>query len=125
MAGPAPGFLKYPEHQVTIEPSAYHVRVLVGDAVIADTRNALLVSESRHKPVWYLPMESVDPNVIQRTDTSTHCPFKGDASYWSVHTGGKVLPDVMWSYQTPFDECLPLADYVAFYADQLTIETNP
>jgi len=125
MAGPAPGFLKYPEYQLAIEPSASHVRVLVGDTVIADTRNALLVSEGRHAPVWYLPMESVDPGVIQATDTSTHCPFKGDASYWSIHTGGKALPDVMWSYQTPFDECLPLAGHAAFYADQVTIETDP
>ena len=125
MASPAPGFVKYPEYQLAIEPSASHVRVLVGDTVIADTRDALLVSESRHKPVWYLPMESVDTAVIQRTDTSTHCPFKGDASYWSIHAAGKALPDVMWSYQTPFDECLPIAGHVAFYADQVTIETDP
>ena len=125
MAGPAPGFLKYPDYEVTIEPSASHVRVRVGGTVIADTREAVLVSESRHEPVWYLPMASVDPAVIEATDTSTYCPFKGDASYWSIRAGGESLPDAMWSYQAPFDECLPIADHVAFYADRVTIEVDP
>ena len=125
MAGPAPGFIKYPEHQVKIEPSASHVRVRVGDTVIADTREAVLVRESRHEPAWYLPMASVDPSVIEATATSTYCPFKGDASYWSIRAGGKTLPDSMWSYQAPFDECLPIAGHVAFYADRVTVEVDP
>ncbi len=121
MANPAPGFLKYPEYRVSIEPSTARVRAMVGDTLIADTHSALQVNETLHAPVWYLPMTDVDPQLIAPSSTRTHCPFKGDASYWNVCVGGRILTDAMWGYESPFDECLPLAGYVAFYSDRVTI----
>lgn len=124
MTDRAPGFLKYPNYQVVIAPSSARVRARVDNAVIADTRQALKVEETRHAPVWYLPLSAVDPDVIEPSSTRTHCPFKGDASYWNLHAAGKTLPDAMWAYPTPFDECRALAGYVAFYPDRVTVEAE-
>lgn len=124
MSNPAPGFEAHPNYEVKIEPSSARVRVLVGHTVIADTRAALSVAESRHRPVWYLPMGDVERSLLERTDTSTYCPFKGHASYWSISGPDGTLPDAVWSYEEPFDECRPLAGYVAFYPDKVTLEVD-
>ena len=124
MNNSAPGFQNHPNYEVKIEPTSTHIRVLVGDTVIADTHNAVAVTETKHRPVLYLPREDLDESLLSATDTSTHCPFKGDASYWSVTTSDGTLVDVMWSYLTPFDECLALQNYVSFYTDRVQLEID-
>ena len=124
MNNSAPGFQQHPNYEVLIEPSPARIRVLVGDTVLADSQKAVAVTETRHRPVWYLPREDVIENLLSATDTSTHCPFKGDASYWSVTTEDGTLDDVMWSYLTPYDECLALQGYVSFYTDRVTLEID-
>ena len=124
MSNSAPGFEAHPNHEVKIEPRSAHVRALVGEAVIADTKAALAVTESRHRPVWYLPLADVDQTLLTRTDTTTYCPFKGHASYWSIGTPDVSLQDAVWGYETPFDECQPLAGYVAFYTDKVALEVD-
>jgi uncharacterized protein (DUF427 family) len=124
MNNPAPGFEAHPDYAVTIEPSTAHVRALVGDTVVADTQSALSVTESRHRPVWYLPLADVDQTLLTRTDTSTYCPFKGHASYWSIKTPDASLDDALWGYEAPFDECAPLVGYVAFYTDKVALEVD-
>ena len=114
-AGPGPGFAKNPEHYVRIEPSPRRVRAVVGGETIADSTRMRLLHEARHLPVYYFPLEDIRFDLMAKTDTSTHCPYKGDASYWSLAVGGRTVDDIMWSYETPFDEVPQLAGLAAFY----------
>lgn len=124
MSNPAPGFAKYPTHAVEIIPSTATVRVLMGDTIVAESTQALEVRESRHSPVWYVPLIDVRLALLTRTETSTYCPFKGHASYWRVGTDERSVNDAAWGYEDPFDECLPLKGHVAFYADKLDITVD-
>lgn len=124
MSNPAPGFEKHPQYSVDIEAKDVRLRVLAGATVIADTTRAVAVTETKHQPVWYLPLADVDASIITATETSTFCPFKGHASYWTIATADGDLDDAMWSYREPFDECLPLTDYVAFYTDRVDLEID-
>jgi uncharacterized protein (DUF427 family) len=124
MNNPAPGFAKYPAHRVVATQTPRHVRVLVGDVVIADTRAALEVEESRHDPAWYFPPGDVDQSVLTSTESSTYCPFKGHASYWTIDAAGEHLEDAVWAYLAPYDECRSLAGYFAFYRDRVRLEVD-
>lgn len=114
-AGAAPGFVKRPEHVITIAPHTVRVRAVVDDTVIAESDRALLVEETGHDPVLYLPLDDVAGELLARTEHSTYCPFKGDATYWSVRFGDETLDNVVWGYELPFDEMTALKDHVAFY----------
>jgi uncharacterized protein (DUF427 family) len=124
MSNSAPGFASYPNHRVTVTPSRQHVRVLVGEAVVADSRRALQVDESRHGRVWYVPPEDVAEQHLHPTSTTTYCPFKGHASYWTIDAGGLTISDAVWSYLTPYDECISLSGYYAFYSDRVRLEVD-
>ena len=124
MNNPAPGFEKHPGYAVDIEVKDVRLRVLAGATVIADSTHPVAVTETKHHPVWYLPLDDVDASIITATATSTFCPFKGYASYWTISTAHGDLEDVMWSYREPFDECLELKDYVAFYTDRVDLEID-
>jgi uncharacterized protein (DUF427 family) len=112
-----------PDHPIAISPSEKHIRVLAGDLVIADTTHALVLKEASYPPVLYIPRADADPKLIERTSRTTHCPYKGDASYYSVNAGGKVLENAIWTYETPFPAMAEIKDYLAFYPDKVTIET--
>ena len=124
MAEPAPGFQKHPNYQVDIIPTEDHVRILLGEHCVADSRRPLMVTETKHHPVWYLPLEDVNADFIAATEHSTFCPFKGHASYWTVSVGDQVLPDSLWAYQDPYIECEPLKDHVGLYVDRFALEVN-
>lgn len=96
------------------------MRVSADSVLLADSRNALQVDESRYDRVYYLPRSDVDMSYLQPSDHSTYCPFKGHASYFSV----AELTDSVWSYETPYDECAELAGYLAFYADRFNIQID-
>jgi len=117
---PAPGFRNHPEHTITVEPLEKHVTVRSNGAVVASSDNALLLKEHVYPGVIYVPFADIDFRKLSATDTSTHCPFKGDASYWSVKDGAE---DAMWAYQHPYDEMTEIKDHGAFYPDRVTIET--
>ena len=117
---PSPGFKNHPEHTITVEPLGKHVTVKSNGATIASSDNALLLKEHVYPGVIYVPFADIDFGKLSATDTSTHCPFKGDASYWSVKDGAR---DAMWAYQQPFDEMTGIKDHGAFYPDRVTIET--
>ncbi len=121
MANPAPGFIKYPDHEVRIEPFSGTVEVFSGTTRVAHSRRALQVFESRYQPVCYLPMDDVDQRLLNATTTDTYCPFKGHASYWSVDTPQGTTEDALWAYQEPYDECQALAGYVAFYREKVNV----
>ena len=124
MGNPAPGFKQFPNHRVTATQTPSHVRVLVDGTEIADSRAAVLVHETRHDPVWYLPPEDVVRDVLVPSDSRTYCPFKGYASYWTIDLPHRQVEDAVWAYLEPYDECRSLAGCFAFYPDRVTIEVD-
>jgi uncharacterized protein (DUF427 family) len=113
-----------PDHPITIEPSSAHVVVKAGSAVIADSSNALALHEASYPPVYYVPLADVDSELLESSDTTSYCPYKGDASYYSVRTGDSVVKDAIWFYDEPYDAVSEIAGHVAFYADRVQIEDS-
>lgn len=125
VANPSPGFRDRPEHKIAVEPFDGVVVVTFGDAIIASSEKALVLREASYPPVFYVPFDDVYFEFLQPTDTKTHCPFKGDASYWSVSASGDAVKDVMWAYRQPYDEMTGIRDHAAFYPDKVRIEATP
>ena len=111
--------LPSPEHPITIEPNPSRVVVRIGDQTIADTTAALTLQESTYPAVQYLPLTDVDQSLLHRTETSTYCPFKGDASYYTISTGDGELTDAIWTYDQPYPAVSQIAGHVAFYPDRV------
>jgi uncharacterized protein (DUF427 family) len=115
-----------PNHPITITPNHARVVVTVAGKVVADSRRALTLRESKYPPVQYIPMEDVDRTLLERTGTATYCPFKGDASYYSIPVGGERSTDAIWEYKAPYDAVAEIKDHVAFYPDRVdSIEVQP
>ncbi|HEU0082338.1 MAG TPA: DUF427 domain-containing protein [Bradyrhizobium sp.] len=111
-----------PDHPITIAPNPKRVRVSAGGVVIADTGRALTLKEASYPAVQYIPREDTDMALLSRTERTTHCPYKGDASYFSVTANGKALDNAVWTYETPFPAMTEITGYLAFYPDKVTIE---
>jgi uncharacterized protein (DUF427 family) len=109
------------DHPITITPSEHNVVVAFGGRVIASTDQALVLQESTYPPVYYLPLEAVDADVLEPTDHQTYCPFKGDASYYTLRDGDRVAENAVWAYVTPYDSVSEIAGHVAFYRHQAEI----
>ena len=107
------------DHPITIEPNAGRVRVTVAGRVVADTKNALTLRESDYPAVHYVPRSDVDMSLLARTDNETYCPYKGDASYYSITNGGERTVNAVWTYEAPFDAVAPIKTYLAFYSDRV------
>ena len=124
MPNPAPGFVTRPDHRVDLVPENRHVKVVFGGVTIADSSAALRVEETGHGPVYYLPQKDVRIELIHSTEHHTRCPYKGEASYWTI-----VLPsgegsnrrseNAVWGYPSPYDEVTGLAGYYAFYPNRV------
>lgn len=125
IANPAPGFQRNPGKVITVEPYRGTVTVRSGETVIASSTNAKLLTESPYPPVLYIPFEDIDFGQLRKTEFSTHCPYKGDASYWSVLPAAEAGKGAMWAYERPFDEMVEIRDHGAFYANKVTIEAAP
>lgn len=108
-----------PDHPITITPNHNRVVVTVAGKVVADTRNALTLQEASYPPVQYVPLSDVDESVLERTSTETYCPYKGDASYYSIPLGGDTAVDAVWEYQDPRPAVAAIKDHVAFYPDRV------
>ena len=108
-----------PDHPITITPSSDRVRVTFNGTVVADTKRALVLQEAAYKPVFYIPREDAQMALFERTTNSTHCPYKGDASYYSIALPG--LTDAVWTYRTPYGSVAPIAGHVAFYTDRVEV----
>lgn len=106
-----------PKHVLYFDPSPKKIRAVVGGATIVETTDAKLLHETGQLPVYYLPLADVRDGVLEATDHHTHCPFKGEASYYSITTGGDERENAAWSYPEPTAGCPPLAGHVAFYWD--------
>ena len=107
------------EHPITIEPNPKRVVVRVGDQVVADTRQAVTLREAEYAPVHYIPIADVDDSVLERTDHASYCPFKGDATYFSVAGGGERAENAVWEYLDPFPAVAQIKERVAFYPDRV------
>jgi uncharacterized protein (DUF427 family) len=119
----APGFAKYPEHTISTRPAAVRVQVTFRGEVIADTRDAVELREamgtgkSTVAPVvYYIPRSDVKMERLVRSAHHTYCPFKGQASYFSLKDGPE---NAVWSYEQPYDEMAALKDLLAFYPDRV------
>lgn len=108
-----------PDHPITVTPTPARVVVTVAGKVVADTRRALTLQESTYPAVQYIPMDDVDRSLLQRTDTATYCPYKGDASYYSIPIGGTRSVDAIWVYEKPYDAVAQIKDHVAFYPNRV------
>ena len=125
MSNKAPGFDKNPAHRVDIAPSQVHVTVEINGVTVADSKRTQRLDESNHGPVYYVPRADVNMALLSKTDHSTYCPYKGHASYYTIAASGRVSENAIWSYETPYDECAPIAGHMAFYAsrvDALTVD---
>ena len=111
-----------PDHPITITPNPRRVRVTAGDIVIAETTNALTLKEAKYPAVQYVPRQDANMALLERTDRVTHCPYKGDASYYSVKADGKTLDNAIWTYETPFPAMTEISGHLAFYPDKVKIE---
>ncbi|PZO76023.1 MAG: hypothetical protein DI629_16515 [Mesorhizobium amorphae] len=121
---PAPGFQKNPGKRITIEPYPGTVTVSLGDAVIASSKDAKLLREGDYPAIFYIPFKDIYFEHLEKTASSTHCPYKGDASYWRVQAVGEAVDDAMWAYETPYDEMALIREHGAFYPDKLRIEAG-
>ncbi len=114
-----------PDHPITIAPAAKRIRVSAGGVVIADTTRALTLREATCPAVYYIPRADADGTRLVRTDRVTHCPYKGDASYFSIRTDATTLDNAIWSYETPYPAMAEITGHLAFYPDKVTIEELP
>ncbi len=108
-----------PDHPITIEASAAHVVVSVAGRTVADTRQALTLREAAYRDVFYVPRQDVDMSLLEHTDHSTYCPYKGDCSYYSIPVGGERSINAVWSYEAPYPAVAEIKDYIAFYPDRV------
>ena len=108
-----------PDHPISIEPNPSRVAVKVGGKIIADTNDALTLRETSYPPVQYIPRRDVDMAALTRSEHTTYCPYKGDASYYSITVGRDRSRNAVWTYETPFEAMSQIKDYVAFYPDRV------
>lgn len=113
------------EHPITLVPNPNRVIVRYGNTTLADTRAAVTLSEAGHSPVLYIPLADVDQRQLVRTDHATYCPFKGDASYYSIPAAGQLGENAVWEYQNPYPAVGEIKDRVAFYANRVEITEEP
>ena len=117
----APGFEKYPGHRIATKPAGVHVQIRFRGEIIADTRDAVQLEEamggSTVSPVvYYIPRKDVKMDRLVRTSHQTYCPFKGEASYYSLRGGPE---NAVWSYEQPYDEMVAIKELLAFYPDRV------
>jgi uncharacterized protein (DUF427 family) len=108
-----------PDHPITVTPTGARVTVTVAGKVIADTENALTLQEASYPPVQYIPLADVDPAVLEPSAQTSHCPYKGDASYYDLRVGEDLAPGAVWTYSAPHDAVAEIAGYAAFYPNRV------
>lgn len=104
-----------PRHRLLFDPFPRRVRAVLGGETVLDTLHGMLLHESNLLPQLYLPRGDIRDDLLTRTDHRTHCPFKGDASYWSVTVNDRTADNAVWSYLDPLPEAAWLRDHVALY----------
>jgi uncharacterized protein (DUF427 family) len=108
-------------HTLYFEDCPKRVRAVFNGETIADSRSVKILHETGHLPVYYFPEEDINQDLLEPSDHTTYCPFKGDASYRSVQVGDRVAENAVWSYPEPLESAPPLAGYAAFYWHKMDI----
>jgi uncharacterized protein (DUF427 family) len=114
-------------HTITITPTDRHVDVTLAGEKLASSDRAVVLEETGLPPRYYLPREDVRTELLRRTASRTTCPFKGEASYWSVQAGGQIHDDLVWSYETPIPTAAEIAGLMCFYSErdaEVTVTPN-
>ena len=107
------------DHPISIEVNPSRVVVKIGGKTVADTSAALTLREASYPSVQYIPRRDVDMTALARSEHTSYCPYKGDASYYSIPVGGDRSVNAVWTYETPFEAVAQIKDYVAFYPDRV------
>ncbi len=110
-----PGYTQNPEHRIAIARETRRVRVVAAGETIAESSDALTLREANYPPVFYFPRKDIRMDNLVPTDHHTNCPYKGEASYFSICAGGRTIENAAWSYEFPYDEMAEIKEYLAFY----------
>ena len=110
-----------PYHRVDVLNSSRHVKVVVDGETVAETSRPRLLFETGLPTRYYVPKADVRMDLLEPSDTSTACPYKGRASYWSVRVGDKLSKDLVWGYPAPIPECPKIENLLSFYNEKLDI----
>jgi uncharacterized protein (DUF427 family) len=108
-----------PRHRLLLHPFPRRVRARFAGEVVLDSTRGALLHESNILPRLYVPLEDVRADLLERTDHASHCPFKGDASYWSVRVGDRVAENAVWTYEEPIAEAAWLRGLVSVYPERM------
>ena len=108
-----------PDHPIAIAPSGKRVQVRFAGRIIADSTRALTLQETAYQPAHYIPREDVDMSLLERTDHQTYCPYKGDASYYSIKAGDKTAENAIWSYEQAYPAVAEIEGHLCFYRNRV------
>jgi len=108
------------DYEISFEPSRRRVRVEFNGAWVADSTRALILHETRQPPAYYFPREDVQMALLEKTSQVTHCPFRGNATYWTLRAGGTVAENAAWSYDEPYAEGAPIKTHVSFHPERVS-----
>lgn len=107
-----------PDHPITVSRAPTRWRVSFHGRVIADSAEALILQEASYRPVVYFPRRDVVMDCLARTAHATTCPYKGQASYYSLSADGHAAENAVWTYETPIPAVAEIKDHLAFWADK-------
>jgi len=113
-----------PGHPIAIRHAGARVKIELDGEVVADTTNALAVDETGYPVIHYFPRGDVRMDLLRPSDRRMSCPFKGQASYWSVAVNGTTVENAVWSYETPIAAVSSIAGYLAFYTDRFEVSVE-
>lgn len=114
-----PRLIPGPNHPIALERTHGRVIVRLGERVIADTYQAFEMRECDYEPVLYVPRSDVNMELLERTTHSTYCPYKGEASHFSIPIGGERSLNAVWTYESPYEAVAEIKEHVAFYPDRV------
>ncbi len=115
----SPAYAKYPDHSVDVAPNPQKVRVEFAGETIAESARSFRCLEGKYDPVVYVPREDVRTELLEKTEHTTYCPFKGHATYYTIRVGDRVSENAIWSYEDPYDQVASLKDCAAFYLERV------
>jgi uncharacterized protein (DUF427 family) len=113
-----------PGHTITIVPTAVHVEVRLGGRLLADTDRAMKLDETGLPARYYLPPDDVHMDLLRPTTFHTNCPFKGEASYWSLDIDGETYDGIVWSYEAPTAQAAEVKGMLSFYPDRTEVTVD-
>jgi uncharacterized protein (DUF427 family) len=108
-----------PDHPITIEPNPKRVRVVFNGRVVADSTRALTLREASLRPVQYIPRADADMSLLVRSTRASHCPYNGDAAYYSLSVDGRSAENAVWTYEAPYPAMAEIKEHLAFYTDRV------